>query len=162
MATGNGSTADLRKEKRTQEKSRPKTKPQTTGKREKSKQIHHRSSCQNTEKEKEIRQRFKATDRFKGLTIEGWWMSQNILYRIYMEYYEPIIWRKQARSVERECWNFTSTRVDVFSCPHVHNSSCFQNHMFSCLHVGKSTMTTWFHVFKTSCLHIYTSTWIHF
>ena len=64
--------ADLRKEKRTQEKSRPKTKPQTTGKREKSKQIHHRISCQNTKEEKEIRQRIKVTDRFESLiTKEG-------------------------------------------------------------------------------------------
>lgn len=69
-ATGNGSTADLRKEKRTQEKPRPKIKPQTTGKRENQKADPLSISCQNTAEEEKIRQRFKATDRFKGLTTK--------------------------------------------------------------------------------------------
>ena len=36
-----------------------------------------------------------------------------------------------------------------------------QNHMFSCLHVDKSTLFTWFHVFKTTMPHVRTYTCWH-
>lgn len=71
-ATGNGSTADLRKEKRTQDKPRPKTKPQTTSKRENQKAEPTGSAARTRQKRRRYDRETKPQTILLGLiTKEG-------------------------------------------------------------------------------------------